>query len=74
MVMLFLSSCCCLWLFLVNQVVITGEWCREVLDEYMNPSDEASTLVDGTAPPKTEFLGRGLQYYLGFHHNDDACM
>ena len=37
-------------------LVVTGEWCHEVLAEYTQLHS-----------------GRGLQYYLGFHHADDSC-
>lgn len=37
-------------------LVVTGEWCHEVLAEYTQLHS-----------------GRGLQYYLGFHHSDDSC-
>lgn len=40
-------------------LVVTGEWCHEVLAEYTQSHREHS--------------GRGLQYYLGFHHADDSC-
>lgn len=40
-------------------LVVTGEWCHEVLAEYTQLHREHS--------------GRGLQYYLGFHHADDFC-
>jgi len=42
-----------------SEIVITGEWCSGVLASH------------GTGPEG--FLGRGLQYHLGFHHYDDQC-
>jgi len=40
-----------------NSLVITGEWCHEILDDF-NVS---------------KFAGRGIQYFLGFHHSNDYC-
>lgn len=40
-----------------SDLVITGEWCSGVLDEYGIKS----------------FAGRGIQYHLGFHHFNDMC-
>jgi hypothetical protein len=60
-----------------DQVVITGEWCHEVLDEYvLHPFDDIFSDSHG----RTTFIdtysshnGRGIQYYLGFHHAPDSC-
>lgn len=40
-----------------SNLVITGEWCHEILDDY-NVSN---------------FSGQGVQYFLGFHHANDFC-
>jgi len=40
-----------------SNLVITGEWCHEILDDY-NVSN---------------FAGQGIQYFLGFHHANDYC-
>ena len=41
----------------VHAVVITGEWCHEVLNDHG---------ID-------YHHGRGIQYHLGFHHSKDVC-
>ena len=43
----------------VNDVVILGEWCHAIADFNL------------TTP--LPFLGRGVQYHLGFHHSRDIC-
>ncbi len=47
-----------------NQIVVTGEWCHEVLHEYLS---------NDTSSYSSEFDGRGIQFYLGFHHGEDTC-
>lgn len=42
---------------LTTDIVITGEWCNEVYSSFTNSS----------------FNGRGVQYFLGFHHGRDFC-
>ena len=73
-----------------NQLIITGEWCHEVLAEYvLNPTPTAATAtatqpVDQSAVASAAetgaadeseyvFQGRGVQYYLGYHHGQDSC-
>ena len=43
----------------INDVVILGEWCHAISDFNL------------TIP--LPFLGRGVQYHLGFHHSRDIC-
>ncbi len=47
-----------------EEVVFSGEWCREVLDDFLSSS---------TSGQKGVFAGRGVQYHLGFHHYSDTC-
>eukprot|EP01038_Epipyxis_sp_PR26KG_P008992 gene8992-12130_t len=54
------------------QIVVTGEWCHEVLHEYMymypsEPDNYSESKLN------VDFKGRGIQYYLGFHHSRDYC-
>ena len=41
-------------------LVISGEWCSEVLEDH--------------GLPNGRHWGRGVQYFLGFHHADDSCV
>lgn len=61
-----------------SDIAITGEWCQPVLDEYLRHSEfagdvalEVESLSDIFEPRK--FYGRGVQYFLGFHHGRDEC-
>lgn len=48
-----------------SDIAITGEWCQEVMNEYLvDPFPENE---------KKFFYGRGIQYYLGFHHARHYC-
>lgn len=49
------NPCVCL---LGQEVVVSGEWCRGVLQDH--------GVWD-------IFQGRGVQYHLGFHHDDGGC-
>ena len=42
-----------------TEIVISGEWCNEVIKDFLGE--------------EYVFLGRGIQYFLGFHHIDDKC-
>ena len=42
-----------------HAVVVTGEWCHEVLEDH--------GIANG------HFRGRGIQYHLGFHYDNDIC-
>jgi len=42
-----------------SAIVVSGEWCHEVLADY--------GLISG-------FRGRGVQYHLGHHHMRDTCV
>jgi hypothetical protein len=48
-------------------IVITGEWCHEVFASYYSPTNTSAN--NNTS----SYLGRGLQYFLGFHHGNDHC-
>ena len=57
-----------------EQLLITGEWCRGVLEEYGVSVDNSS--LDGSGGPggpRGQGHGRGLQYHLGFHHHGGRC-
>jgi hypothetical protein len=69
-----------------DTIAITGEWCHEVMDDYLNalsaPRRRGNSEGNGVSPyhyhlPYAkypyQFRGRGVQYYLGFHHGRDAC-
>jgi hypothetical protein len=63
-----------------HDVIVTGEWCHEVFAEYaLNVHEGASYVDTNTAEGKHAmlqqggFTGRGVQYYLGFHHAQDSC-
>eukprot|EP01036_Dinobryon_divergens_P025569 gene25567-34130_t len=45
-----------------QDIAVTGEWCNEVLAAYL-------ALGNASKP----FEGRGVQYFLGFHHAGDRC-
>ncbi len=49
-----------------DTIAITGEWCHEVMDDYLN-------MPEGYVKYPYQFRGRGVQYYLGFHHGRDSC-
>eukprot|EP01033_Poteriospumella_lacustris_P008822 gene8822-6353_t len=68
-----------------RDVVITGEWCEPVLREYLHypppqqppspspsPSPPLHPATDATTEHR-QFHGRGIQYFLGFHHGRDEC-
>lgn len=42
----------------VSALIVTGEWCNGALVDY----------------GMRGFLGRGMQYHLGFHHMSDICV
>lgn len=64
-------------LYADRNLIITGEWCHEVFAEYvLNPSENHPHAVVEDLDKPTQipgFNGRGVQYYLGFHHARDSC-
>ncbi len=67
--------------------MITGEWCQEVMDDYLRypealyayPTEHLRSTMEVKAEKDLEsyyhkeFAGRGVQYYLGFHHGRHQC-
>lgn len=61
-----------------SSLIITGEWCHEVFAEYALNTDASAVpvspdQVDRKTIEQVGFKGRGVQYYLGFHHGPDSC-
>jgi len=65
-----------LWSFFVTtdrDVIITGEWCGAVMADFrLFPSEATAAGAPGDSL-RHLFRGRGLQYYLGFHHSSSTC-
>lgn len=64
--------------FIESSLIITGEWCHEVFAEYALNTDAtvvpvSPDQVDRKTIEQVGFKGRGVQYYLGFHHGPDSC-
>lgn len=60
-----------------RDVIITGEWCNAVMaDFHIYPTVSTIGMGAGAADASSKhhlFRGRGLQYYLGFHHSSSSC-
>jgi hypothetical protein len=76
----------------VRDVAVTGEWCHEVIEDYLGQDqdglgenatsrEEGATedsfirhlRADTSRDRPSLFMGRGVQYQLGFHHHSDQC-
>ncbi len=52
-----------------SDLVVTGEWCNGVMKDFNIHPDQDNDHDNA----KGVFLGRGVQYQLGFHHHNDLC-
>jgi hypothetical protein len=76
----------------VRDVAVTGEWCHEVIEDYLGQDQDglgenATARKEGATEDSfirhlradtsrdrpSLFMGRGVQYQLGFHHHSDQC-
>jgi hypothetical protein len=75
----------------LRDVAVTGEWCHEVIEDYLGQDGVGVDAhgVNATATAEDSFIshlqadtsrdrpslfmGRGVQYQLGFHHYSDQC-
>ena len=55
-----------------SDILITGEWCQTVLEDF-NVQTEGFMQIRDHSNAMHAFRGRGIQYYLGFHKGSTTC-